>query len=103
MTTELGRQPWLVYGLQRTIHGTSPLVSAGNVVFSILGFMGLYLVMGVLFLYLVFREIDHGPVPREAVPADSPDGSASIPAPSLDGPSSIQPIGDQRRSEAGKV
>src|SRR5436309_3728170 len=46
MTTELGRQPWLVYGLQRTIHGTSPTVSGGDVAWSSLGFMGLYLVMG---------------------------------------------------------
>ena len=63
MTAELGRQPWLVYGLQRTIHGTSPLVSGGNVAFSSIGFMGLYLVLGVLFLYLVMREIERGPLP----------------------------------------
>jgi len=30
MTAELGRQPFLVYGLIRTIHGVSPTVSAGN-------------------------------------------------------------------------
>jgi cytochrome d ubiquinol oxidase subunit I len=63
MSAELGRQPWLVYGLQRTLHGTSPEVSAGNVAFSTLGFMGLYLVMGVLFLYLIRREIARGPMP----------------------------------------
>ena len=61
MTAELGRQPWLIYGLQRTIHGTSPQVSGGNVAFSTLGFMGLYLVMGVLFLYLVLRTVANGP------------------------------------------
>jgi cytochrome d ubiquinol oxidase subunit I len=63
MTAELGRQPWLVYGLQRTIHGTSPKVSGGNVAFTTLGFMGLYLVLGLLFLYLVSREVSHGPQP----------------------------------------
>ena len=62
MTAELGRQPWLVYGLLRTIHGTSPLVSAGNIAFTSIGFMGLYLVMGLLFLYLIMREIERGPV-----------------------------------------
>jgi cytochrome d ubiquinol oxidase subunit I len=51
----------LVYGLQRTIHGTSPELSGGNVAFTTLGFMGLYLVMGVLFLYLILREIARGP------------------------------------------
>src|SRR5262249_48934020 len=53
MSAELGRQPWVVYGLQRTIHGTSPALSGGDVAFTTLGFMGLYLVMGVLYLYLI--------------------------------------------------
>jgi cytochrome d ubiquinol oxidase subunit I len=61
MTAELGRQPWTVYGLQRTIHGASPLVTGGSVAFSALGFMGIFLVMGVLFLYLVWKQISHGP------------------------------------------
>ena len=64
LTAELGRQPWIVYGLQRTVDATSPTVSGGNVVFSTLGFMGTYLVLGILFLYLVAREIERGPVPR---------------------------------------
>jgi len=63
MTAELGRQPWIVYGLQRTIHATSPNVSTGTVAFSLLGYLGLYLVLGILFLYLVGREIAHGPAP----------------------------------------
>lgn len=61
LTAELGRQPWLVYGLQRTVHGTSPKVSGGNVAFTTLGFMGIYLVLGLLFLYLVMREVARGP------------------------------------------
>ena len=66
LTAELGRQPWIVYGLQRTVDATSPTVSGGNVVFSTLGFLGMYLVLGILFLYLVAREIERGPVPRGA-------------------------------------
>ena len=62
MTAELGRQPWLVYGLMRTEQGYSPTVSAGNGLFTLLGFMGLYMVLGILFLFLVAREIGHGPV-----------------------------------------
>ena len=61
LTAELGRQPWVVYGLQRTAAGFSPHVSAGNVLFSLIGFMGAYTVLGILYLYLVYREIDHGP------------------------------------------
>ena len=56
-TAELGRQPWLVYGLLRTAGGTSHMVSAGNGLFTLLGFLGMYFVLGVLFLFLVVRKI----------------------------------------------
>jgi cytochrome d ubiquinol oxidase subunit I len=62
MTAELGRQPWLVYGLMRTADGYSKMVSAGNAMFTLLGFLGMYMVLGILFLFLVRREIEHGPV-----------------------------------------
>jgi cytochrome d ubiquinol oxidase subunit I len=61
MTAELGRQPWLVYGLMRTADGYSKNVSAGNGMFTLIGFMGMYMVLGILFLFLVHREIAHGP------------------------------------------
>ena len=61
MTAELGRQPWLIYGLMRTIDGVSPRVSAGNGLFTLLGFMGMYMLLGILFLFLVVREITQGP------------------------------------------
>ena len=61
MTAELGRQPWIIYGLMRTNHATSPSVSGGDVVFSTLGFMGLYVIVGLLFVMLVTREIARGP------------------------------------------
>jgi cytochrome d ubiquinol oxidase subunit I len=62
MTAEIGRQPWLVYGLMRTADGYSKLVSAGNGLFTLLGFMGMYMVLGILFLFLIRREIENGPV-----------------------------------------
>lgn len=65
MTAELGRQPWNVWGVLRTSDGTSSTVSAGNALFSLIGFMGLYLVLGILFLFLAHREIVHGPVPTD--------------------------------------
>jgi cytochrome d ubiquinol oxidase subunit I len=61
ITAEVGRQPWLVYGLLRTEHGSSANVSAGNGLFTLLGFMGMYLILGILFLFLVRRELEHGP------------------------------------------
>lgn len=61
MTAELGRQPWLIYGLFRTRDGYSKVVSNGDTIFTLIGFTGLYFVLGLLFLYLVGREIAHGP------------------------------------------
>jgi cytochrome d ubiquinol oxidase subunit I len=61
LTAELGRQPWLVYGLLRTPGGFSPNVSYANGLFTLLGFMGLYTLLAILFLFLMRREIDHGP------------------------------------------
>lgn len=61
ITAEVGRQPWLVYGLYRTAAGYSHNVSSGNAMFTLIGFMGLYTVLAILFLFLVRREIDHGP------------------------------------------
>jgi cytochrome d ubiquinol oxidase subunit I len=61
VTAELGRQPWIIYGLMRTPMGVSPHVSSGNAIFTLLGFMGLYTVLAMLGLLLVYREIDEGP------------------------------------------
>ncbi len=61
MTAELGRQPWLVYGLLRTIDGASPTVHAGDTAFTLIGFSGLYFVLGLAFLFLIGREVSHGP------------------------------------------
>ncbi|WMI67082.1 cytochrome ubiquinol oxidase subunit I [Aestuariibaculum sp. YM273] len=60
-TAELGRQPWLVYNLLRTTEGISPTVSSGNTLFTLLGFIGLYLLLGLLFLILVGKIIYKGP------------------------------------------
>ena len=61
MTAELGRQPWLVYGLMRTADGSSPNVHSGTALFTLLGFMGINFVIGVAFLWLIGREIAAGP------------------------------------------
>jgi cytochrome d ubiquinol oxidase subunit I len=66
LTAEVGRQPWLIYGLMRTSEGYSNNVHAGNSLFTLLGFMGLYLLLGILFLFLIQREIGEGPSARMA-------------------------------------
>jgi cytochrome d ubiquinol oxidase subunit I len=75
MTAELGRQPWLVYGLFRTSQGSSPTVHSGTALFTLIGFCGLYLVLGVLFLFLIAREIARGPVPHAGATALSEDAA----------------------------
>ena len=64
MTAELGRQPWLIYGLMRTSEGYSNTVSASNGLFTLIGFMGMYTVLGLLFTVLIYREISTGPESR---------------------------------------
>jgi cytochrome d ubiquinol oxidase subunit I len=71
-TAELGRQPWLIFGLMRTAQGASPYVSAGNGLFTLIGFAGLYALLAVLFLFLIVREIDHGPEPAHPTAAEKP-------------------------------
>jgi cytochrome d ubiquinol oxidase subunit I len=45
----------------RTRDAASPQVHAGSALFTLIGFAGLYLVLGLLFLFLILREIAHGP------------------------------------------
>jgi cytochrome d ubiquinol oxidase subunit I len=75
ITAEIGRQPWLVYGLMRTHEGFSPTVSSGNVLFTLLGFMGMYFVLGILFLYLIWREVEQGPATLVSEPEITPEGA----------------------------
>jgi cytochrome d ubiquinol oxidase subunit I len=61
VVTEVGRQPWLVWGLMRTARGASPTVEAGQTIFTLLGFAGLYALLGIGFLLLVVRQVILGP------------------------------------------
>jgi len=66
LTAELGRQPWLIHGVMRTAGGSSANVSAGNTLFTLLGFMGLYAVASLLFFFVVTRIIARGPDTADA-------------------------------------
>ncbi|MGC1869368.1 MAG: cytochrome ubiquinol oxidase subunit I [Acidobacteriaceae bacterium] len=61
LTAEVGRQPWLVYGLMRTTQGYSQFVSPANTLFTLLGFMGLYAMLSILFVFLIYAELARGP------------------------------------------
>lgn len=83
MTTELGRQPWLVYGVMRTEHGYSVNVSTGNTLFTLLGFMGLYALLSLLFVFVAYRIFADGPAPLVTAP---PNDDEAPPPDSLEGP-----------------
>lgn len=61
ITAELGRQPWIVYGILRTSEGLSKAVEAGQVLFSLIMFGIIYLFLFILFIYLLNEKIKHGP------------------------------------------
>ena len=75
--SEVGRQPWIIYGLLKTADGASPTVAGGEVLFTLIGFLGMYFVLGVLFIYLTLREIGQGPAPRRR-PASLPGATEAL-------------------------
>jgi cytochrome d ubiquinol oxidase subunit I len=68
--TEMGRQPWVVFGLLRTNQANSPTVSSAQVVLTLVGFTLLYTVIGVIGARLFVREAKHGPERHAPPPAD---------------------------------
>ena len=73
-SAEVGRQPWIVYGILKTSQGVSPHLPAGQVLASIIMFGAVYLMLGALFIYLLNRKIQHGPDDTEELklPKESP-------------------------------
>ncbi|MDP4191480.1 MAG: cytochrome ubiquinol oxidase subunit I [Bacteroidota bacterium] len=66
MAAEIGRQPWIVYKLLRTAHAASVTVSAGEILFSIILFGIIYTALLGLYIYLLVKEVKHGPEQIEA-------------------------------------
>jgi cytochrome d ubiquinol oxidase subunit I len=87
ITTEAGRQPWLVYGLMRTAEGISP-IPPGNVVWSLSLFLIIFAAIGSVYLYYVLKMIRRGP-----------DVSSPIPAVQL--PAGMRPLRDHERTAKG--
>ncbi len=61
IVTEVGRQPWIVYGLMRTSEGLSPNVSAGQVAFSLVSLVLVYAALGALGIFLTIKYSAAGP------------------------------------------
>ena len=71
-TTELGRQPWVVYGLIRTADGVTPALTGGAVLFSLLAFMVAYALIYGFGTYYLIRLLKIGPttpIDEESPPA----------------------------------
>ena len=64
---EMGRQPWVVYGLLRTDEAFSQAVSANQIWFSLILFFVIYLLLFVLFLYLLNKKIQNGPFDKTRI------------------------------------
>lgn len=64
---EMGRQPWVVYGHLRTSDALSKVVTANQVLFSLIMFTIVYLLLLGLFLYLLNKKIQHGPDERTLI------------------------------------
>lgn len=69
-SAEVGRQPWIVYGLLRTSDALSKAVVADQVIFSLILFMLIYALLLVLFLYLLNEKIQHGPAESDLAPSE---------------------------------
>ena len=66
---EMGRQPWVVYGLLRTSEAFSLAVTSNQLIFSLILFFFLYLILFILFIYLLNKKIKHGPLVHETLQA----------------------------------
>ncbi len=68
-SAEVGRQPWIVYGLLRTSDGLSKVVTADLVVTSLILFTLVYALLFAVFVYLLNDKIQHGPDAADLAPA----------------------------------
>ncbi|MCQ6279431.1 cytochrome ubiquinol oxidase subunit I [Bacillus sp. EB600] len=65
--TEVGRQPWTVFGLMTTANSVSPNVSAGSILLSIILYVLIFTVLAIVMVYLMIREIKRGPIAHQAI------------------------------------
>lgn len=70
IAAEVGRQPWIVYGLLRTADALSKVVEANQVIFSLILFFVIYSLLFVLFIYLLNEKIQHGPEQPDTIASE---------------------------------
>ena len=92
VVTEVGRQPWTVYGLMRTTNSVSPSLTGADVLLSFVGYIAVYLVIFPAGLLIMARIVRRGPdaaaldapvesgrpdLPMRALPAERPEGGVA--------------------------
>ena len=77
-TTEVGRQPWSVYGVMRTAHSVTPSLTGFDVLLSLLGYMAVYLIMFPTGLWFIARIVKGGVAQQEASPVEGGRPSAPV-------------------------
>ena len=70
--TEMGRQPWVVFGLLQTADGRSPKVSAASIAITLTGYIVIYGALCIVGAWLFVREAKHGPPPEGGDPSAAP-------------------------------
>jgi len=68
VSAEMGRQPWIVYGLLKTNEGISKSVTSLEIFVSLLLFIIVYILLFFVWLYIIDKEIKHGPDCPEDMP-----------------------------------
>jgi cytochrome d ubiquinol oxidase subunit I len=63
IVTEVGRQPWIVYGLMKTKDAVSPVIAASQVGLTFAAFLGVYGLLGLVAFYLISKHARRGPEP----------------------------------------
>ena len=86
MTTEVGRQPWLVYNLMRTAEGVSP-IPAGNVIWSLGLFLIIFPAIGAVYFFYILKTL------RRGVDLLSP-------IPPIQRPIGMRPLKDERKGDS---
>src|SRR5690625_3500246 len=81
--TEMGRQPWVVFGLMKTEDAISPSVTANEVLFSLISFTTLYTILAIITIYLFVRHIkkkNHDEIETNVIqdPFDKEEGGAEV-------------------------
>lgn len=75
IVAEAGRQPWIVFGLQRVEQAISPNVGAGSIALSMAGFTCIYGILAVVAIYIALKFINRGPSEEFSAPKTAAKGA----------------------------